>query len=373
MVNDMNHNAIFISNYGAGKASVVKLDEQAYNQFTSSQDAEFAKFKKAYADGKLGVIPTPGYSEGDGVRISPSEYPGSGDEVPYPMGASANSVNTKRGDNPDLDPLKLYDHADRRAVGVDKELRWLSEGRVFLESLLRNAEPTEGKLPVSFRSGGAVISTALVHDSQGNDYVLMYNPESNSARISPFRVFYGACSCDFRLEVEEFNSIVKNYGGFVDKQDKLILSISAGGEGGDVGDGSDVFNVSISKDPVIKGTERAIALTRRVEYEGDYLYVGTFHGWFNINRATFESYGQYERNNRTPVIFFPGVDNMVFVDAVYKRVIKNGYCFDRGTLVDVLEKLPEGVRLVVPVLPDAEGELKMATATLYNGELVQVW
>lgn len=55
----MNHNAIFISNYGAGKASVVKLDEQSYNQFTSPNDAEFGKFKKAYADGKLGVMPTP--------------------------------------------------------------------------------------------------------------------------------------------------------------------------------------------------------------------------------------------------------------------------------------------------------------------------
>lgn len=75
----MNHNAIFISNYGAGKASVVKLDEQAYNQFTSPNDAEFVKFKKAYADGKLGVMPTPGYSAG--VRISPAEYPTRGDEV----------------------------------------------------------------------------------------------------------------------------------------------------------------------------------------------------------------------------------------------------------------------------------------------------
>lgn len=58
----MNHNAIFINNYGAGVASVVKLDEQAYNQFTSSQDTEFAKFKKAYAEGKLGIMPTSGYS-----------------------------------------------------------------------------------------------------------------------------------------------------------------------------------------------------------------------------------------------------------------------------------------------------------------------
>ena len=56
----MKHNAIFINNYGAGKASVVKLDDQAYNQFTSPNDAEFVKFKKAYADGKLGVMPTPG-------------------------------------------------------------------------------------------------------------------------------------------------------------------------------------------------------------------------------------------------------------------------------------------------------------------------
>lgn len=55
----MNHNAIFINNYGAGKASVVKLDEQSYNQFTSPNDAEFGKFKKAYADGKLGVMPDP--------------------------------------------------------------------------------------------------------------------------------------------------------------------------------------------------------------------------------------------------------------------------------------------------------------------------
>lgn len=72
----MKHNAIFISNYGAGKASVVKLDEQAYSQFTSPNDAEFGKFKKAYADGKLGVMPTLGYSAGVGIPLD--KYPSRG-------------------------------------------------------------------------------------------------------------------------------------------------------------------------------------------------------------------------------------------------------------------------------------------------------
>ena len=285
----MNHNAIFISNYGAGKASVVKLDEQAYNQFTYNQDTEFAKFKKAYADGKLGVMPTPGYSAGVGIPLD--KYPSKGDG-----------------------PEGLYSFAAENRT-TDASLEKVAIDPTFIENLFlstKNASQHTDKYN---------IESYIVHDIAGRtDYVLMYNNSTGKAGISPLRVFYGLRLRVTELDDQRFREMVKKYSGAVEAEHRALLSIADGGYT-PYKDDQDESIGGISTTIGNKLVDRRMLVSLRItKYTGTMLYAGDYHGYFSIDRESFINNGHYEYIKNTPYMYTPddsGDTVELFKDAFY--------------------------------------------------------
>lgn len=393
----MNHNAIFIDRYGAGEAIIVKFNEQVYNQFTSRQDTEFVKFKKAYADGKLGIIPTPGYSVG--VRISPAEYPTRGDEVlsiddeveqanklakmynrtsRYSGCASANTSGTpkfsdfdeKRRQVSELqrrnavnDPEGLYSFAANNRT-TDAGLEKVAIDPTFIENLFlgtKNASQNTSKYN---------IESYIVHDSAGRtDYVLMYNKSTGKAGISPLGVFYGLRLRVTELDDQRFREMVKNYGGAVEAEHKALLSIADGGYTS-YKDDQDESVGEISTTIGNKLVDRRMLVSlRTTKNTGTVLYAGGFHGYFNIDRESFINNGYYKYIKNTPYMYTPddiGDTVGLFKDAFYMFTDDE---IDWNVLTELLKKLPEDVKIQVPVPTTAGNFWKVETVGLVNGSL----
>lgn len=400
----MNHNAIFINNYGAGKASIVKLNEQAYNQFTSPQDTEFVKFKKAYADGKLGVMPTPGYSAGADETSLP-EYPASGDEVldiddemevanklaemynrpsPYSKGASANSSDATKFDNSELDldeerrqvaelqrrnavsdPESLYSFAAENRT-MDSGLLKVAIAPRFIENLFlstKNASQHTDKYN---------IESYIVHDIAGRtDYVLMYNKSTGKVGISRLGVFYGLRLRVTELDEARFREMVKNYGGAVEAEHRALLSIADGGYisyKDDQDESVGEISTTIGKLP----NSRMLVSLRSTKNTGTMLYAGDYYKYFSIDRESFINNGCYEYIKNTPYMYTPddiGDTVGLFKDAFY--MFTDGE-IDRNVLTELLKKLPEGVRIQVPV-PTPRGSFwRVVTVGLVNGRLERI-
>lgn len=336
----MNHNAILINNYGAGKASVVKLSEQAYNQFTSPQDTEFAKFKKAYADGKLGVMPTPGYSAGVGIPLD--KYPSKGDG-----------------------PESLYSFAAKNRT-MDSGLLQVAIAPRFIENLFlstKNASQHTDKYN---------IESYIVHDIAGRtDYVLMYNKSTGKVGISRLGVFYGLRLRVTELDEARFREMVKNYGGAVEAEHRALLSIADGGYisyKDDQDESVGEISTTIGKLP----NSRMLVSLRSTKNTGTMLYAGDYYKYFSIDRESFINNGCYEYIKNTPYMYTPddiGDTVGLFKDAFY--MFTDGE-IDRNVLTELLKKLPEGVRIQVPV-PTPRGSFwRVVTVGLVNGRLERI-
>lgn len=336
----MNHNAIFINNYGAGKASVVKLSEQAYSQFTSSKDTEFAKFKKAYADGKLGVMPTPGYSAGVGIPLD--KYPSKGDG-----------------------PESLYSFAAKNRT-MDSGLLQVAIAPRFIENLFlstKNASQHTDKYN---------IESYIVHDIAGRtDYVLMYNKSTGKVGISRLGVFYGLRLRVTELDEARFREMVKNYGGAVEAEHRALLSIADGGYisyKDDQDESVGEISTTIGKLP----NSRMLVSLRSTKNTGTMLYAGDYYKYFSIDRESFINNGCYEYIKNTPYMYTPddiGDTVGLFKDAFY--MFTDGE-IDRNVLTELLKKLPEGVRIQVPV-PTPRGSFwRVVTVGLVNGRLERI-
>lgn len=400
----MNHNAIFINNYGAGKASIVKLNEQAYNQFTSPQDTEFVKFKKAYADGKLGVMPTPGYSAGVGISLA--KYPTRGDEVlsiddeieeanklakmynrtsPYSGCASANASGTPKFSsdvfdfdeerrqvselqrrNVVSDPEGLYSFAAENRM-TDASLEKVAIDPTFIENLFlstKNASQHTDKYN---------IESYIVHDSAGRtDYVLMYNKSTGKAGISPLGIFYGLRLRVTELDEARFREMVKNYGGAVEAEHKALLSIADGGHTSYEDDNDESvgeISTTIGKLP----NSRMLVSLRSTKNTGTMLYAGDYYRYFSIDRESFINNGYYEYIKNTPYMYTPddfGDTVDLFKDAFY--MFTDGE-IDWNVLTELLKKLPEDVRIRVPGPFSTGGSFwKIGTVGLVNGRLKRI-
>ena len=335
----MNHNAIFINNYGAGVASVVKLNEQAYNQFTSPNDAEFVKFKKAYADGKLGVMPTPGYSAGVGIPLD--KYPSKGDG-----------------------PESLYSFAAENRT-TDASLEKVAIDPIFIENLFlstKNASQHTDKYN---------IESYIVHDIAGRtDYVLMYNNSTGKAGISPLGVFYGLRLRVTELDDQRFREMVKNYGGAVEAEHKALLSIADGGYT-PYKDDQDESIGGISTTICNKLVDRRMLVSlRSTKNTGTMLYAGDYYRYFSIDRESFINNGHYEYIKNTPYMYTPddfGDTMELFKDAFYMFTDDE---IDWNVLTELLKKLPEDVRIQVPGPFSLSGSFwKVKTVGLVNGRL----
>ena len=335
----MNHNAIFINNYGAGKASIVKLDDQAYNQFTSPNDAEFVKFKKAYADGKLGVMPTPGYSAGVGIPLD--KYPSKGDG-----------------------PESLYSFAAENRT-TDASLEKVAIDFTFIENLFlstKNASQHTDKYN---------IESYIVHDSAGRtDYVLMYNNSTGKAGITPLGVFYGLRLRVTELDDQRFREMVKNYGGAVEAEHKALLSIADGGYT-PYKDDQDESIGGISTTIGNKLVDRRMLVSlRSTKNTGTLLYAGDYYKYFNIDRESFINNGYYEYTKNTPYMYTSddiGDTVELFKDAFYMFTDDE---IDWNVLTELLKKLPEDVRIQVPGPFSLSGSFwKVVTVGLVNGSL----
>ena len=335
----MNHNAIFINNYGAGVAGVVKLDEQAYNQFTSPNDAEFVKFKKAYADGKLGVMPTPGYSAGVGIPLD--RYPSKGDG-----------------------PESLYSFAAENST-TDASLEKVAIDPIFIENLFlstKNASQHTDKYN---------IESYIVHDIAGRtDYVLMYNNSTGKAGISPLGVFYGLRLRVTELDDQRFWEMVENYGGAVEAEHRALLSIADGGYTPYKDDQDEsIGGISTTIGNKLVDSRMLVSL-RITKYTGTMLYAGDYHGYFNIDRESFINNGHYEYIKNTPYMYTPddsGDTVELFKDAFYMFTDDE---IDWNVLTELLKKLPEDVRIQVPGPFSLSGSFwKVKTVGLVNGRL----
>ena len=337
----MNHNAIFINNYGAGKASIVKLDDQAYNQFTSPNDAEFVKFKKAYADGKLGVMPTPGYSAGVGIPLD--KYPSKGDG-----------------------PESLYSFAAENRT-TDASLEKVAIDFTFIENLFlstKNASQHTDKYN---------IESYIVHDSAGRtDYVLMYNKSTGKVGISRLGVFYGLRLRVTELDDQCFREMVKNYGGAVEAEHRALLSIADGGYTPYEDDNDEsVGGISTTIGNKLVDSRMLVSL-RSTKNTGTLLYAGDYHGYFNIDRESFINNGYYEYIKNTPYMYTPddtGDTVELFKDAFFMFTDDE---IDWNVLTELLKKLPEGVRIQVPGPFSIGGSFwKIGTVGLVNGLLAK--
>lgn len=338
----MKHNAIFISNYGAGKAGVVKLDVQAYNQFTSPNDAEFVKFKKAYADGKLGVMPTPGYSAGVGIPLD--KYPSKGDG-----------------------PESLYSFAAKNRT-MDSGLLQVAIDPTFIENLFlgtKNATQHTDKYN---------IESYIVHDSAGGtDYVLMYNKSTGKAGISPLGVFYGLRLRVTELDGQRFREMVRNYGGAVEAEHKALLSIADGGHTSYEDDNDEsVGEISTTIGNKLPNSRMLVSL-RSTKNTGTMLYAGDYYRYFSIDRESFINNGYYEYIKNTPYMYTPddsGDTVGLFKDAFY--MFTDGE-IDWNVLTELLKKLPEDVRIRVPGPFSTGGSFwKIGTVGLVNGSLERI-
>lgn len=399
----MNHNAIFISNYGAGKASIVKLNEQVYNQFTSRRDTEFVKFKQAYADGKLGVMPTPGYSAG--VRISPAEYPTRGDEVlsiddeievanklaemynrpsPYSKGASANSSDATKFDNSELDldeeRRQVAELQRRNAVSDPESLySFAAENRTMDSGLLKVAIAPRfienlflGTKNATQHTEKYNIESYIVHDSAGRtDYVLMYNKSTGKVGISRLGVFYGLRLRVTELDEARFREMVKNYGGAVEAEHRALLSIADGGYisyKDDQDESVGEISTTIGKLP----NSRMLVSLRSTKNTGTVLYAGDYYKYFHIDREIFINNEYYEYIKNTPYMYTPddfGDTVGLFKDAFY--MFTDGE-IDWNVLTELLKKLPEDVRIQVPVPTTGGSFWKVKTVGLVNGRLERI-
>ena len=337
----MNHNAIFIDRYGAGKASIVKLNEQAYNQFTSPQDTEFAKFKKAYADGKLGIIPTKWYSAGVGIPLD--KYPSKGDG-----------------------PESLYSFASKNRT-TDASLEKVAIAPTFIENLFldtKNATQHTEKYN---------IESYIVHDIAGRtDYVLMYNKSTGKAGISPLGVFYGLRLRVTELDEARFREMVKNYGGAVEAEHKALLSIADGGYisyKDDQDESVGEISTTIGKLP----NSRMLVSLRSTKNTGTMLYAGDYYKYFSIDRESFINNGCYEYVKNTPYMYTPddsGDTVGLFKDAFY--MFTDGE-IDWNVLAELLKKLPEDIRIQVPGPFSTGGSFwKIGTVGLVNGRLERI-
>lgn len=335
----MKHNAIFISNYGAGKSSVVKLDEKAYNQFTSPNDAEFGKFKKAYADGKLGIIPTKWYSAGVGIPLD--KYPSKGDG-----------------------PESLYSFAAENRT-MDSGLLKVAIDPTFIENLFlstKNASQHTDKYN---------IESYIVHDIAGRtDYVLMYNNSTGKAGISPLGVFYGLRLRVTELDDQRFREMVRNYGGAVEAEHKALLSIADGGHTSYKDDNDEsVGEISTTIGNKLVDSRMLVSL-RSTKNTGTMLYAGDYYRYFNIDRESFINNGCYEYVKDTPYMYTPddtGDTVDLFKDAFYMFTDDE---IDWKVLTELLKKLPEGVRIQVPGPFSLSGSFwKVVTVGVVNGML----
>ena len=338
----MNHNAIFINNYGAGVASIVKLDEQSYNQFTSPNDAEFGKFKKAYADGKLGVMPTPGYSAGVGIPLD--KYPSKGDG-----------------------PESLYSFAAENRT-TDASLEKVAIDPTFIENLFlstKNASQHTDKYN---------IESYIVHDSAGRtDYVLMYNKSTGKAGISPLGVFYGLRLRVTELDGQRFQEMVRNYGGAVEAEHKALLSIADGGYTSyEDDDDESIGGISTTIGNKLVDRRMLVSL-RSTKYTGTLLYAGDYYRYFNIDRESFINNGYYEYTKNTPYMYTPddiGDTMELFKDAFHMFTDDE---IDWNVLTELLKKLPEDVRIQVPGPFSLSGSFwKVVTVGLVNGRLERI-
>lgn len=339
----MNHNAIFINNYGAGVAGVVKLDEQAYNQFTSPNDAEFVKFKKAYADGKLGVMPTPGYSAGVGIPLD--KYPSKGDG-----------------------PESLYSFAAENRT-TDASLEKVAIDPIFIENLFLGTKNAPQR-SIRFRN----IESVIVHDNAGRtDYVLMYNKSTGKAGISPLGVFYGLRLRVTELDDQRFREMVKNYGGAVEAEHRALLSIADGGCT-PYKDDQDESIGGISTTIGNKLVDRRMLVSlRSTKNTGTMLYAGDYYRYFSIDRESFINNGHYEYIKNTPYMYTPddsGDTVELFKDAFYMFTDDE---IDWNVLTELLKKLPEDVRIQVPGPFSLSGSFwKVVTVGLVNGSLERI-
>ena len=338
---EMNHNAILIDRYGAGKASIVKLNEQAYNQFTSPQDTEFGKFKKAYADGKLGVMPTPGYSAGVGIPLD--KYP-------------------SKGDGPEI----LYSFAAENRT-TDASLEKVAIDPTFIENLFlstKNASQHTDKYN---------IESYIVHDSAGRtDYVLVYNKSTGKVGISRLGVFYGLRLRVTELDGQRFREMVRNYGGAVEAEHKALLGIADGSYisyKDDQDESVGEISTTIGKLP----NSRMLVSLRITKNTGTMLYAGDYYKYFSIDRESFINNGCYEYVKNTPYMYTPddiGDTVGLFKDAFY--MFTDGE-IDWNVLTELLKKLPEDVRVQVPGPLSLSGSFwKVVTVGLVNGRLKRI-
>lgn len=401
----MKHNAIFISNYGAGKAGVVKLNEQAYNQFTSPNDAEFAKFKKAYADGR-GYSADPTFGDILDAGNANDVYSFSDDldfdeerrqvvELQRCQAVNAESLDTVidaggKNDTPkfsddDLDfdeerrqvaelqrrnavsdPEGLYSFAAENRT-TDACLEKVAIDPVFIENLFlstKNASQHTDKYN---------IESYIVHDIAGRtDYVLMYNNSTGKAGISPLGVFYGLRLRVTELDGQRFREMVRNYGGAVEEGHKALLSIADGGYTSykdDQDESVGEISTTIGNKLVDR---RMLVLLRTTKNTGTVLYAGDFHGYFNIDSESFINNGYYKYVKNTPYMYTPddvGDTVGLFKDAFYMFTDDE---IDWNVLTELLKKLPEDVRIQVPVPTTGGNFWKVETVGLVNGSLERI-
>lgn len=397
----MKHNAIFISNYGAGKSSIVPLDEQAYNQFTSPNDAEFAKFKKAYADGQ-GYSADPTFGDILDAGNVNDVYPFSDDldfdeerrqvsELQRRQAVNAESLDTvidaggendttKFGDDLDFDeerrqvaelqrrqavntPEGLYSFAaDNRME--DEGLRKVAIDPTFIENLFAGAK-NAAQRPIRIRN----IESVIVHDNAGRtDYVLMYNKSTGKVGITPLGVFYGLRLRITELDDQRFREMVRNYGGAVEAEHKALLSIADGGYTSYEDDNDEsVGEISTTIGNKLVDRRMLVSL-RTTKYTGTVLYAGDYRGYFNIDRESFINNGCYEYVKNTPYMYTPddiGDTVDLFKDAFYMFTDDE---IDWNVLTELLKKLPEDVRISVPVPIPAGGSFwKVQTVGFMNG------
>ncbi len=398
----MKHNAIFISNYGAGKASVVKLDEQAYNQFTSPNDAEFGKFKKAYE----GYSTDPTFGDILDAGNANDVYPFSDDldfdeerrqveELQRRQAVNAESLDTvidaggkndtSKFSDDDLDfdeerrqvaelqrrnavsdPESLYSFAAGNRT-TDASLEKVAIDPTFIENLFlstKNASQHTDKYN---------IESYIVHDSAGRtDYVLMYNKSTGKAGISPLGVFYGLRLRVTELDEARFREMVKNYGGAVEAEHRALLSIADGGHTSYEDDNDESvgeISTTIGKLP----NSRMLVSLRSTKNTGTMLYAGDYYRYFNIDRESFINNGCYEYVKNTPYMYTPddfGDTVGLFKDAFY--MFTDGE-IDWNVLTELLKKLPEDVRIKVPGPFSTGGSFwKIGTVGLVNGRLERI-
>ena len=337
----MNHNAIFIDRCGAGEAIIVKFNEQVYNQFTSRRDTEFVKFKQAYADGKFGIIPSPGYSAGVGIPLA--EYPSKGDG-----------------------PESLYSFAAKNRT-MDSGLLRLAIDPTFIENLFlgtKNATQHTEKYN---------IESYIVHDSAGRtDYVLMYNKSTGKVGISRLGVFYGLRLRVTELDEARFREMVKNYGGAVEAEHKALLSIADGGYTSYKDDQDEsVGEISTTIGNKLPNSRMLVSL-RSTKNTGTVLYAGDYYKYFHIDREIFINNEYYEYIKNTPYMYTPddfGDTVGLFKDAFY--MFTDGE-IDWNVLTELLKKLPEDVRIQVPVPTTGGNFWKVETVGLVNGSLERI-